>query len=229
MRSKYLLLACLFVVSLTIVEAQNKKIAKIKVTGTVTNINNKPIKGAFIFIDSVKTNISTNSKGFYKIKLDANISEIAAYSSKHGLLSIKYIGEKKVSFVFREGSEPLSEEDLIIRMGYKVKPSKIKNGYSTATGYENFGSVFEILNRKFPYVTVRNGQITIGKGPNSFNGDKTPLIIIDDIRSNLHSLASIPTNEIEEIKVIRRGSEASFYGGLKAANGVIIVNLKKIK
>ena len=229
MRSKYILLACLFVVSLTIVEAQNKKTTKIKVTGTVTNINNEPIKGAFIFIDSVKTNISTNSNGFYKIKLDANISEIAAYSSKHGLLSIKYIGEKKVSFVFREGSKPLSEEDLIIRMGYKVNPSKIKNGHSIATGYENFGSVFEILDKKFPYVTVRNGQITIGKGPNSFNGDKTPLIIIDDIRSNLHSLTSIPTNEIVEIKVIRRGSEASIYGGLMAANGVIIVNLKKMK
>ncbi len=226
MRSKYLLLACLFVVSLTIVEAQNKKTANIKVTGTVTNINNKPIKGAFIFIDSVKTNTSTNRNGFYKIKLDANISEIAAYSSKHGLLSIKYKGEKKISFVFREDSKPLSQEDLIIRMGYKVNPNKIRDSYSTGTGYENFGSIFEILNRRFPYVTARSGQIYIGKGPSTYGGDKTPLIFIDDVRSNLQSLALIPTNEIEEIKVIRRGSEASFYGGLKAANGIIIVNLK---
>lgn len=229
MNYKYLLLACFFVVSLTIVEAQNKKIAKIKVTGTVTNINNKPIKGAFIFVDSVKTNVSTNRNGFYKIKLDANTSEIAAYSANHGLLSIKYIGEKKISFVFREGSKPLSEEDLIIRMGYKLNPNKIKDSYSTGKGYENFSSIFEILDKRFPYVTVRNGQITIGKGPNSFGGDKTPLILIDDVRSNIHTLSTIPTNEIEEIKVIRRGSEASTYGGLIAANGVIIVNLKRLK
>ena len=112
-------------------------------------------------------------------------------------------------------------------MGYKVNPSKINDNITVGGAYETYGSVFEILDRRFPYVTVRNGQITIGKGPNTFNGDTTPLILIDDIRSNLHALASIPTNEIKEIKIIRRGSEAATYGSLKASNGVIIIYLKK--
>jgi hypothetical protein len=224
MNFKYFLLACLFIFGLTIVEAQNKKI---KITGTVTDINNKPIKGAIIFIDSVKTTISTNGHGFYKIKLDSIISEIAIFSSKHGLLSKKYKGEKKISFVFRENGSHLSEENLIINMGYKVNPNKIKESIYRGKGYEDFGSIFEILDKRFPFVKVKNGQIIIGNGPNSFNGDRTPLIFIDNIRSDLQALTVIPTNAIGEIKVIRRGSEAATYGSLGASNGVILVTQKK--
>jgi len=224
---KYYILACLFFFSLSITEAQNKKLKKILVTGKVTTFNNNPIKGAFIFIDSIKTNISTNRRGFYKIKLDTTISEIAVYSSKHGLLSKKYEGEKKLNFVFREDSGQITKENLVIQMGYLVNPAKTKESISTGTGYEDFASIFELLNKRFPFVSASNGQIKIGNGPSSLNGDKIPLIIIDDRRSTVQSLATIPTSEIEEIKVIRRGSEAAIYGGLIASNGVIIVNLKK--
>jgi hypothetical protein len=39
-------------------------------------------------------------------------------------------------------------------------------------------------------------------------------------------LGTIPTSEVKLIRVIDKGSEAAQYGGLKAANGVILITLK---
>ncbi len=76
--------------------AQNKnKKSNIIITGTITDFSNKPLKGVYIYIDSIKTNARTNKTGFYKIKTKSSISIITAYSTNHGLLSVSYSGEKK--------------------------------------------------------------------------------------------------------------------------------------
>ena len=188
---------------------------------------NIPIKNAFIFIDSIKTNVKTNKKGFYKMKLNPQTSEVAVFVEGQGLLAKKFKGEKTISFVFRTDKSEGFQEDMIIGMGYKLEVKKTTNNFKTGTNYSDYASVYDILDKLFPFVKVRNGIIKIGNGPNTLYGDSSPLIFIDDQRSNVQALAVLSTNDIDKIQVIRRGSEAAVYGGLKAANGVILIDLKK--
>ena len=220
----YIFFLVLILVFVSINAQSNKNY--IKISGTVTDMANSPIKNAIVFIDSIKTNIKTNRKGFYKVKLNPQTSEVAVYVEGQGLLAKKFNCEKTINFVFRTDKNEGFQEDMIIGMGYILEVEKTFNNFKTGTNYSDYPSVFEILDKLFPFVKVRNGIIKIGNGPNAWSGDTSPLIFIDDQRSNLQALAVLSTNDINKIRVIRRGSEAAVYGGLKAANGVILIDLK---
>lgn len=209
------------------ITAQNKK-NQIKITGQVTDFDNKPIANAIIYLDSVKTKVTTNKRGFYKIKLASKVEHIGMFTEKHGLLSTAYTGEQKINFVYRDPNEIASTDDMKIGMVYKQDISKPKSSINRGSNYEDFSSVTQLLNARFPFVQAGGGQIKVGKGTNTFNADTNPLIIIDNMRSNVQFFLTLPTTDIEHIRVIRRGSEAAEYGSLGASNGVIIVKLKTV-
>ncbi len=225
MKSKNLILLLILTLAFVSINAQNKK-NFIKVSGTVTDMTDTPIKNAFIFVDSVKTEVKTNRKGFYKIKLDRQATEVAVFVKGQGLLAKIYKGERTINFVFRTDKNDGYQEDMVIGMGYKFEIKKGPENFKTGTNYSDYTSVYQILDRLFPFVRVTNGMIKIGNGPTTFGGDTTPLIFIDDQRVNQQTLAVVATSDIDKIRVIRRGSEAAVYGGLAAANGVILVDLK---
>lgn len=200
--------------------------SQIKINGKVTDFNNKPVKGAIIYVDSVRTEVITNKRGLYKIKLSSNAQHIGASVEKYGLLSTNYSGEKKIDFVFRNPEEYANTTDMKIGMVYKRDIEKTNNSINRGNNYEDFSSVTQLLNNRFPFVRAGGNSIVIGKGVNTFSGDPNPIIIVDNQRSNIRFFLGLPTNDIEHIRVIRRGSEAAEYGSLGASNGVIIVKTK---
>lgn len=222
-KNTFLLLLAIFV--LNILSAQNKK-NQIKITGTITDFNSIPIANAVIYIDSVKTEVTTNKRGIYKIKLSSKIQYIGAFADRYGLLSTTYTGEQKIDFVYRDTNDASSSDDMRIGMVYKKDKVNPKGSSIIGTNYGDYSSLSQLLNARFPFVRVNGGVIKIGKGINSYNGDTTPLIIIDNQRSNTHALLSLSVNDIKHIKVVRQGSEAAEYGSLGASNGVLIVKLK---
>jgi hypothetical protein len=223
LKNTILLLLAVFIVNG--ITAQNQK-NQLKITGKVKNFNNKPIANAIIYLDSVKTEVTTNKRGLYKIKLLSKVQYIGAFTDKYGLLSTTFTGEQKINFVYRDPKDVASGDDMKIGMVYKQDIVKPKSSINRGSNYEDFSSVAQLLNARFPFVQVNGGQIKIGKGPNTFSGDSTPLIIIDNVRSNVQAFITLSTTDIEHIKVVRRGSEAAEYGSLGASNGVIIVKLK---
>jgi TonB-linked SusC/RagA family outer membrane protein len=78
-------------------------------------------------------------------------------------------------------------------------------------------------------VTQSNGQpgregVGLGiRGQGSFSGDRSPLVIVDDVVGNLSDL---DPNTIESVSVLKDASSASIYGA-RAANGVIVVTTKR--
>lgn len=219
-----------FLVVLTIffingLTAQNKK-NLIKITGTITDFNSKPIANATIYIDSIKTEVTTNKRGLYKIKISSKIQHIGAFTDSYGLLSTAFTGEQKIDFVYRDPNDEASRDDMKIGMIYKKDNVKPKGSSIRGTNYADYSSVTQLLNARFPFVRVNFGVIKIGKGINSYDSDTTPLIIIDNMRSNVQLFLTLPTTDIDHIRVIRSGSEAAEYGSLGASNGVIIVKLK---
>ncbi len=207
------------------ISAQNK----IKISGSVNGFNNDPIAGAVIYVDSVKTAVTTNKKGQYKIKIPSTAKHIGTFTDAYGLLSTTYTGEKIIDFVYRDPKDKTNGDDMKIGVAYKKDKAKSKGNSLKGTNYADFSSVTQLLNNRFPFARVRGGQIKVGKGPNTMGGDSIPLILIDDMRSNVALFLTLAPTDIAHIKAVRQGSEAAEYGSLGASNGVIIVKLKNNK
>jgi len=217
---RFFLSICLLIAFSNTTIAQENK-SKIRVSGMVTDVNGNPLKGVMIFVDKVKTKVKSNKKGIYRIKMNPNSKLLTVYSPNLGILSVVYKGQSKVDFTYPEENEPVSEE-MLGKLGFTLEPApKIDNHYS------DFSSILEILDKRFYNVKVTNGEIVIGKGINNFSGDRTPLILVDNRQVNVEDLSNIATTDVKSIRVISKGSEAAGYGGLKAANGVILITLKK--
>jgi hypothetical protein len=203
--------------------AQKDEVKDITVTGMVMDMNGLPLKGALIFVDSINTKKKTNKKGMYEIKLKSDAKLLTVYSKNHGLLSMEYTGQDKVSFLYKEDeSKPVKKGELG-NLGFQLNPDTDKN-----KGYAEFATILDILDKRFFFAKVTNGQLKIGKGTNQFSGNSDPLVLVDGQRQPIGVLTTIPTIDVKEIKVIHNGSETAEYGGLQAANGVVLITLKKI-
>lgn len=201
--------------------AQKDTIEKVTVTGMVMDMKGLPIKGAMVFVDSVNTKKKTNKKGIYKLKLNSDTKLLTVYSKDLGLLSMEYTGQKKVSFLYKQDDIAPLEEGKLSEMGFKLSPDSDEN-----KGYAEFATILDILDKRFFFAKVTNGKVKVGKGTNQFSGESDPLVLVDDQRMPISVLSTIATTDVNSIKVIHNGSEAAQYGGLQAANGVILITLK---
>jgi len=75
MKPKVLFLI-LFVLCLISPASGQEKTRKVIITGNVADINQKPVYGALLLIDGVKTNKITDRKGKYKINVSAGAETI---------------------------------------------------------------------------------------------------------------------------------------------------------
>ena len=137
MKLKSIAVLLFVVVSLSFSPFQKEKL--VKIVGKVTNFENKPISKAIIYIDSVKTEVTTNKRGFYKIKLSSKVKDIGVFSEQYGLLSTNYTGERKIDFVFRGADDAVAVGgDMRIGVVYKTDLSKPKNNVNRGANYEEF-------------------------------------------------------------------------------------------
>ncbi len=201
---------------------QNKPGDKV-ISGRITDSNNKPIKGAFIFVDSVKTKVKTNRKGIYKMKVSHEVSQITAFSLYHGILSMKYSGQEKVDFIFPYDNEVIKEAELIL-MGFKV-PERKKGElrFNDKMSVNTFRNIYEMIAGRFPNVKVSGESISIRNAAGTSGGSSTePLLLVNG--SQVSTIRNIAPVEVKSIKVLR-GSDTSFYGA-RGAFGVIKIELK---
>ena len=69
------------------------------------------------------------------------------------------------------------------------------------------------------------GEIFI-RGISTFSGATTPLILIDDIESNMETLSALSPNEVESVSVLKDAGSTAIFG-IKGANGVILVTTRR--
>jgi len=221
MMSRLLIVFLFAFASIGTMNAQEKVSKKITVTGMVTDYGNKPIKGAFIFVDSLKTKIKTNKKGYYKIKLDPKAKLLTVFSINHGIIDIDYNKQEKVNFIFPENSEIVTQEELT-DIGYDFSYNGRYKGEDAS--YDNYRDIFELLRSRFTNVQVRGETIRIlgtGATISSNDGSIPPIFIVNG--SQVSSIASIAPIDIKSIVVER--TTTSLYGS-RGAGGIIKIVLK---
>jgi hypothetical protein len=76
-------------------------------------------------------------------------------------------------------------------------------------------------------VTANNNEISVSTGFSNLQGGlPPPLIIIDNIESDISQLRQLYTEEVKTVNVFRRGAELGFYGA-RGAGGAIVVQTRR--
>ncbi|SFZ89435.1 CarboxypepD_reg-like domain-containing protein [Flaviramulus basaltis] len=227
MKTRYFILISTFLLFLLSINAQEKNKDIEVITGTVIDSNNEPIKGVYVFIDSLKTKETTNKKGFYKIKPKSDTNFITVYSSKHGILTVDYSGEKEVNFIFSKNSKSLSEKELA-KLGFKDPTIRKRSGiinFEGLQGINAFNTIYQMIEGRVSGVNVTGQSISI-RGANTLERGRgistEPLLLVNE--TTVTSISHIAPSDVKSIEVIK-GPETAFYGS-RGVYGVVKITLK---
>ena len=94
------LLFALVILSITDLSAQKSR--NITIYGKVVDGNDKPVAGAAIFIDNIKTDVVTDKNGSYRIRVKPGAAEILVLSLFGDASEEKIGGRSEINFVLRE-------------------------------------------------------------------------------------------------------------------------------
>ena len=219
--------------ALVVVEASYAKAKKKKivVSGYVTDVNEKPLRGVSIIVDEIQSKVFTNKKGYYKIKIKPDTKKLMAYSIKHGGIEVNYIGHRKINFVLLadpNNSKYISpEQGKIYDYGYgKVSKKSTTSSFGKVEedvlSKDSYTDIYQMIKGRVPGVFVSNKTITI-RGPSSIQAQGNPLFVVDGVET--HSIDYLNPRDVKSISVLK-GSSAAIYGS-KGSMGVIVITLKK--
>jgi len=217
----------LFALSLFIIQvsfAQEKQ-KKILISGYVTDGNDNPLQGVSIIVDGVTLNKVTNTKGFYRVKVNPDIKTFMVFSLLHGGLEVEFTGKSKIDFILApnlSGSGKFLSKEELVDIGYgnakknslAYSVGEIDNNKSTP----KYRTIFEMIQGQIPGVIV-NGSSIIIRGVASVKGDSQPLFIVDGISTS--SVDMVNPGDVKKIDVLK-GSSAAIYG-TRGSNGVILI------
>ncbi len=187
------------------------------VNGTVLDSEQKPIKGAIIYLDSVKTKIKTNKKGEFKIGMKPDNKTISAFSWNYGIETKTFEDEETIVLVFPKSEGVMSEENLE-ELGFVTK---VKRNKKEPKDYSAYLNMYQLIATEIPGARVNGTQIQLVP-VNSVQGGQDPLIIVDG--TPVSSLEFIFPREVASVRVLRDDA-ASFYGS-RGANGVLLIRMK---
>lgn len=212
-------LTCTLIISLALpsLRAQNSNIKMVRISGTVTDAQGKPILKGYIFADSLITGVRTNKKGVYKLRMPIETDIISVYSEQHGLQSEVYNGQKEINLKFTKNNDLPTKSDLL-RFGYILDKEVFLN--IGRKNYDKYSDIYQVIKQEFAGVIV-NGTSIVVRG--YIGGDQTPLFVVDG--SYVSDIGKINPVELKSIELLK-GADATFYGGARGAPGVFIITLK---
>lgn len=235
--SKLLLLLVFFFSSVTVFATDY-----ITATGVVNDETGEPLMGCTVQMKNSKLATVTDLDGHFKIQVP-----------KGATLVFKYIGfnakemkaDAKMSVVLSEDSHMLNE---VVAVGYgTMKRSDITGSVVSVSADDmqqtSAATMDQMLQGRAAGIQMMGNSGAAGastsiqiRGVNSLSASNEPIYVIDgaivtsgsgsDIYSN--PIADLNPNDVESIEVLKDASATAIYGS-QAANGVIIVNMKKGK
>lgn len=220
-----------------------------RVTGTVFGAEDgKPLAFVTVVVKGTTTTASTNSEGRYSIMVPSSANTLVFSFMSYTTVEENISGRSVIDVTLNPESRLLDETVVI---GYATVSRKAFTGSAASASGATLTNItnpnpIKALDGVIPgmQMNVATGQpgapATIFiRGRNSLNSGTQPLYIIDGIimsNDNIGTrqtegqittpLASINSNDIENITVLKDATATSIYGS-RAANGVIVITTKK--
>ena len=208
----------------------NRRIEKVKVTGTVVDQDGEPLIGATVKARDSKLITSTDTDGNFTFQAVNNGDNLEISYIGFGPQTVKVnkAGSYKVSL--KNTTASLNE---LVVVGYgsqkkvnltgavSVIEAKDLNGRPTGNAATALQGADPSLNLSMSSGGPNSGASINIRGVASINGGK-PLILVDGVEMDL---TRISANDIESVSILKDASAAAVYGA-KASAGVVLVTTK---
>lgn len=227
-------------------EAAAQSPEKITVTGRITDTDGEPLPGANVLLKGTRTGASANADGHYSISFSPG--------SRESILIYSFIGmesqEQRVSSSTRLDIALKSDTqlDAVVVNGFYTQAKETFTGAATTISGEELVQLSP-TNLLSGIASVTPGMVLVennaaGSNPNvvpdilirganslitneSSVGVNNPIVILDGVEISLSELYDLDIFDIERVDVLKDASATILYGE-KGANGVIVVERKRI-
>lgn len=214
----------------------------VTVTGTVADANGDPLIGCTVQLKGSSVGTVTDLDGHFKIQVPEGKT-----------LTFSYIGYKTKEVKAQKTMKVTLEDDThvlneVVAVGYGTMKRSDITGSVVSVRAEDLeqtsaATMDQMLQGRAAGLTMTSNSGAAGsstsiqiRGVNSLNSSNEPVYVIDGsiIRSEAgqdtysNPLDGLNPNDIESIEILKDASATAIYGA-QAANGVIIVNMKKGK
>ncbi|WP_373835302.1 SusC/RagA family TonB-linked outer membrane protein [Bacteroides heparinolyticus] len=226
------------------------------IIGRVTDADGEPLPGVTVNAPSVKNYALTDNDGYYRIDLPRGIDVTVTYSyvgmtpenktfPKGGsdlvydvvLKSSTELTEVVVTGIFNRtsgsftGSAATISSQDILKAGNQNVIQSLKNIDPTLQIGDNLLSGSDP--NSLPDLSMRGTSSLpsgeVGNVRNQYsNQPNQPLFILDGFETSLATIMDMDMNRIESVTILKDASAKAIYGS-KAANGVIVIETKKLK
>lgn len=210
--------------------APEKPTAEITVRGIVTDEENLPLAGITVFIKGTQQGTATNNGGSFQLSNVPGDAVIGFSGVGYQNAELPASGWLRVALM-KSGS---LMENVTVNTGYQTLPKeratgsfvKIDNDLLERRVSTNImdrldgitsGLMFNRSSTEPPSISIR--------GNSTIYADKAPLIVLDGFPYD-GDINHLNPNDVEDITVLKDAAAASIWG-VRAGNGVIVVNTKK--
>lgn len=202
-----------------------------KVTGVITDAKGEPVIGANVMVKGTGNGTITDVDGHFNLDVNGNdVLEISYIG--YTTTSVKVGSQKHLQVKLVEDTKLLDE---VVVVGYGTTNKQAITGSVIKANIDAYrdvptNNIMETLKGSIPGLNI-GGTNTAGavggysiRGQNSPSGN-TPLVVVDGAIFD-GSLADFPSEDIEDLTVLKDASAAAVYGS-RSANGVILITTKR--
>ena len=204
------------------------------VSGVVEGENGDPIPLASVSVKGTNKGVKTDFEGKYSIAVDVTDTlTLVYYATGFVRQEILVAGRAKIDVVLVSEAKELDE---VVVVGYGEASSKELTGATSKVDGEdvekmNLARMDQALQGQVSGVNISTNSGSPGGSSNirirglSTFGNNDPLVLVDGVVYDVAGLNALNPSDIKSINVLKDAT-AGIYG-VRAANGVIIVETKK--
>lgn len=227
--------------------SQNTNVNKaIKVKGSVSDQQGNPLPGVSVVVKGTSIGVATDPDGKFTFDVTDPENTTLVFSFIGMKIYELKINKNKTEYKIVMEEEQTTLDDVVVTGFFTKNKNSFTGSVKTMTIDEikavsntNLISAIAMMtpgmklmeNNEFGSDPNRLPEIVI-RGTSSLTSDadvsaNQPIIILDGVEITLRDLYDIDINDIERVDVLKDASATALYGE-KAANGVIIIERKKI-
>jgi TonB-linked SusC/RagA family outer membrane protein len=205
------------------------------ITGKVVDENKETMPGVNIKVEGKEGGATTDLDGRYSITVDNQLNTLIFSFIGYKSQAVTVNDKIKIDIQLKPSSENLDE---VVVVGYGTSRVKELTGATVQVKGEsierlNIPRMDQALQGQVSGVTISTNSGSPGGTSNirirglSTSGNNNPLILVDGVVYDAQGLNALNPGDIESINVLKDAT-AGIYG-VRAANGVIIIETKKGK
>lgn len=210
--------------------------AQTMVQGVVRNEQNSPIAGATIRVKNSNQMVSSSTDGNFSIRVDKFPAQVEVSFVGYETQTVTLNEARTLTIVLQQSDRAIEEVMVVAAYGTQKKSTMVGSVAQISGEELKKAPAMNLTNAlagRLPGLTslqqsgrpgADNAALYI-RGISTYGGNRSPLLIVDDVERPISTLAYLDPNEIESISTLKDAVATSMYG-VQGSNGIILVKTK---